>query len=239
MDNLPIFEGDTAEVDDMTSADPDRPVVPRFTVSDRLAMLSDPGSLQAESIRALRTNLVATHLHDRRRSLAICAPTLGSGCSFVAANLAVSVAQVGVKTLLIDGNLRSPSLSGYFVSDAAPPGLSEALADPSRPLGSLIQQVQPMLSVLFAGAVESRGQELIGGSRFKELIDLCLRDYDLTIVDTPPANQFADARRIASVLRYAVIIACRGRTYLRDVRAQVAELDSDGVKVIGTYLNDY
>ena len=235
MDNIPPFNSNTAEY----SPSADGISQPRFTVSERLVMITNPASLQAESIRALRANLVATHLHDRRRSLAACSPTGGSGCSFVAVNLAVAMAQVGVKTLLIDGNLCSPALGDYFVSDSSPPGLSEALADPSRPLGSVVQQVQPMLSVLFAGAADGQAQELIGGSRFKELIDLCLRDYDLTIVDTPPANQFADARRIASVLRYAAIVACRGRTYLKDVRAQVDELEGDGVKVIGTYLNDY
>ena len=71
------------------------------------------------------------------------------------------------------------------------------------------------------------------------MIGQCLRDFDLTIIDTPPSNLYADARRIASIMRYSLVVTCRGRSYLKDVRVLVDELVSDDAHVIGTYLNDY
>lgn len=210
-----------------------------FVIAQALQMLADQTSPAAESIRALRTNLIAKHLQDGRRALAICSPTTGSGCSFLAANLAAAMAQAGVNTLLVDGNLRAPAIADYIVPNIAAPGLSDLLIDPARPLDSVVQYVQPSLSVLYAGDPAGAAFEQLGGGRFKDLIGLCLRDYDLTIIDTPPSSAFADARRIASVVRYAMVVACRGRTYLRDVRTLVGELEADNAQAIGTYLNDY
>lgn len=209
-------------------------------VSADLHLLSEPAGLRAESIRVLRTHLAAQHLRDGRRSLAVCAPAADVGCSYVAANLAVGLAQTGVKTLLIDGNLRAPGLARLFGAGEAVPGLADCLADADLPLrDALHEEIVPGLSLLFAGRVGADAQELLGGAGFKALIDACVRDYDLTLIDTPPANAFADARRIASVMRYAMIVTQRDRTYVRDVRTLVDELRADRVRVVGTYLNDH
>lgn len=234
---LPLDERDDPLHD--SSEPPLAAPAPEFVIAPALRMLADQTSAVAESVRALRTNLIAKHLQDGRRALAICSPTVGSGCSFLAANLAAAMAQAGVNTLLIDGNLRAPAVADYVVPSIAVPGLAELLADPGLALGKVVQYVQPSLSVLYAGDATGAAVGLLGGSRFKDLIGLCLRDYDLTIVDTPPSSEFADARRIASVVRYAIVVACRGRTYLRDLRTLVGELEADQAQPIGTYLNDY
>ncbi len=83
---------------------------PAYALSPTLVVNSAPSGGSAEAIRALRTHLMAQHLQEGRRALAVCAASRGVGCSFVAANLALALSQIGVKTLLVDADLRAPKL---------------------------------------------------------------------------------------------------------------------------------
>jgi protein-tyrosine kinase len=211
-----------------------------FDLSSSLVTLSDPAGIESESIGALRSYLMAQHLRDGRRSLAICSPTPQAGCSFVTANLAVALAQAGMKTLLIDANLRHPALDDYFIPRSPGPGLVQLLSDDSVSFNDVITtDVIPDLSFIPAGGSASNAQELLAGPMFKRMVDTCLRDFDLTIVDTPPSTTAADARRIASVMRYALVVARKDNSYVDDLRKLVDELKADRVKVIGSFLNDY
>jgi Mrp family chromosome partitioning ATPase len=149
------------------------------------------------------------------------------------------MAQVGINTLLIDANLRGPSIQDFIVPSRPVIGLSECLENDTLPMSSAVQALQPSLSVLYAGHVDSSSHERIGGNVFKSIMSSCLRDYDLTILDTPPANRYADARRIASLARYALVVACCKRSYLKDIRTLLTEMESDRTTAVGTYLNDY
>lgn len=210
-----------------------------FILTERLLSATRANSIQAESFRALRSNLLSQHVSRGRRALAICSPVSEAGCSFVAANLAYVMAQAGVNTLLIDGNLREPGVHNFIASDQYGPGLGECLADDTLPLASAIRRVQPSLSVLYAGDAGIEAADRLGSSVFRSLIAQCLRDFDLTIVDTPPSSLSADARRIAAVTHYAMVVTRRDRTFVKDVRVLLDELAADGAEAIGTYLNDF
>jgi capsular exopolysaccharide synthesis family protein len=215
------------------------PRAPSFVLTEHLVTATRPGSIQAESFRALRSNLLSRHVSRRRRALAICSPGSEAGCSFVSANLAFAMAQAGVNTLLIDGNLRDPGIHQFISCEDHGPGLSECLADDTLPLASAIRRVQPSLSVLYAGNAGIESADRLGSSVFRDLIAQCLRDFDLTIVDTPPSSQSADARRIAAVTHYALVVTRRNRTFVKDVGVLLGELAADGAEAIGTYLNDF
>lgn len=210
-----------------------------FVLTDRLVVASNANSIWAESIRSLRSNVLAQHVKQGRRGLAICSPSAGSGSSYIAANLAMSMAQAGVNTLLVDADLRNPSLQDYIAQPFNRPGLNECIRDETLSLGSAIAVVSPNLSVLYAGECDAQSHDRLGSSQFRTMIGQCLRDFDLTIIDTPPANESADAKRIAAVLRHALVVVCRNRSYAKDVEVVLEELANDGVQVIGTYLNDY
>lgn len=210
-----------------------------FVLTENLVAATRPGSIQAESFRALRSNLLSQHINRGRRALAICSPTATAGCSFVAANLAYVMAQSGVNTLLIDGNLREPGAHNFISSETHGPGLGECLADDTLPLANVIKRVQPSLSVLYAGNAGIAAADRLGSSVFRSLIAQCLRDFDLTIVDTPPSSVSADARRIGAVTHYALVVARRNLTLVKDVATLLDELAADGAEPIGTYLNDY
>ena len=210
-----------------------------FVLNDRLVAAVRPDSMQAETFRSLRSTLTAQHLKSGRRVLAVCAPSIASGTSYVAANLAYTMAQAGVSTLLIDANLRAPAVQEYIAPTEPAEGLSDCLRDDARPLSSMIVKVQPNFSVLYAGNPDETVIDRLGSSIFQSLIGQCVRDYDLTIIDTPPANMSADARRVASIARYALIVTCRHRTYVKDVKVLLDELAADGAQAVGIFQNEY
>ncbi len=208
-----------------------------FAFSPALVTLSQPNGEQAEAIRAIRIHVMAQHLERGRRALAVCAPNRGVGCTFVAANLAFSLSQIGIKTVLIDGDLHTPGVSGLIRPSTARGGLAGCLASQAHLSDCIDYDIAPHLSVILAGQSVENSRELLAGERFQMLMDFCLREFDMTIVDTPPANSSSDARRISTVLGYSLIVAGSNRTYVNDVKTLADQLRSDHVKVLGTVLN--
>jgi capsular exopolysaccharide synthesis family protein len=209
-----------------------------FALSPSLIMQSASEGGAAEAIRALRTHLMAQHVHEGRRALAVCATSAGSGCTFIAANLALALAQIGIKTLLIDADLRNPSLDALFRFPRPLAGLAQCLADDGSFSEHIQTDVQPGLAVMFSGGRSSNPQELLAGDRFRSLMDFCLREFEVTIVDTPPANICSDARRVSTVTGYGLIVTKRNFTYVDDVKTLLAQLEADRSRVVGTVLNE-
>jgi capsular exopolysaccharide synthesis family protein len=210
-----------------------------FSLSDELIILSDPQGQGAEYIRALRTQVMAQHVELGRRALAVCeaAPLLGA--TFVAANLALSLAQAGVDTVLIDGNLRAPSVQHLIRPSRELPGLRNCLASPDTAVGDYVQEnIQPNFSVMFAGGPAPNAQELLARGAFERVVNTCMRDFTMTIIDTPPANSCADCRRIASVAGYSLIVSRRHKGLVEDVRTLAGQLRAAHSTIIGAVLND-
>ncbi len=211
---------------------------PTRTYSASLVVLSRPTEAAAEAVRALRTDIMAQHVHLGRRALAICGASQSVGCTFIATNLAVSLAQIGVKTLLIDGNMRSPGVDLLIKPAPGRLGLAQCLGSPETTFSACVDaDILPYLSVMYAAGPAGEAQELLAGERFKELMDFCLRDFDVTIVDTPPANSCADARRISTVVGYSLLVARRDKTFVNDLKILTSQLEAGHAKVVGTVLN--
>jgi capsular exopolysaccharide synthesis family protein len=202
-------------------------------------ILSQPQSPAAEAIRVLRTYLMAHHVHEGRRALAICAASSGVGCTFTAANLAVALSQIGVKTLLMDGNMRDPGVDRLIRPSNPSEGLRHCLASDDMNFHDAIEDdVLPNLSVMYSGGVAPDGQELLAGSVFKDLMEFCLRDYEATIVDTPAANTSSNVRRISTVVGYSLLVARSNQSLVGDVKTLAEQLRHDHAQVIGTVLNE-
>jgi protein-tyrosine kinase len=208
-----------------------------FGFASPLVTITRPTSPEAEAIRGLRTHIVTQHLNAGRRALAVCGASAGVGVSFVAANLAVALSQVGVNTLLVDANLREPGLERLIRPPGPPVGLAQKLAD-NTPYDEFVDaRVMPNLSVIYAGQATPNSLELVASERFHGLMDYCLRNFEATIVDTPPANRSHGAKQISSVVGYSLIVARKGKTFLKDVKTLTNQLTADGVKVIGSILS--
>jgi len=211
-----------------------------YSFSDDLITLSDPQGQGAEYIRALRTQVMAQHLEAGRRALAVCEAAPRLGATFVATNLALSLAQAGVDTLLIDGNLRAPSVHHLIRPSRELPGLRDCLsAAAAAAVGDYVQEnVLPNFSVMFSGGAAANAQELLARASFEQVINACMRDFTMTIIDTPPANSCADCRLIASVAGYSLIVSRRHKGLVEDVKTLAGQLRAAHSTVIGTVLND-
>jgi capsular exopolysaccharide synthesis family protein len=181
---------------------------------------------------------MARHVSEGHRALAVCAASRGSGCTFVATNLAAALSQIGVNTLLLDADLRSPGVGATLGLEWTKPDLRTALSTPIDFNDCIERNVAPGLSVLIPAGPAPNAQELLASARFKSLMDFCLREFDATIVDTPPANQYSDARRVSTVVGYSLIVAHRNISHVSDIKALAEHLQGDHAQVIGTVLNE-
>jgi capsular exopolysaccharide synthesis family protein len=208
-----------------------------FEATPSVVTIDEPSGVAAESIRALRTQLVTIHNRDRVAALAVCGPESDVGCTFVAVNLAVALSQIEMKTLLVDANMREPGVQEMILPPVQPAGLQQCLTGEVPPEDAIQHDVLPGLSVLYSGGVAPNPQELLAGGVFRELIERWSREYDLTVIDTPPANQSADGRFIASLVGTAVIVARQNHTSVSDLKTAITELEQSEATVIGTILN--
>ncbi|MET3528116.1 CpsD/CapB family tyrosine-protein kinase [Phenylobacterium koreense] len=202
-------------------------------------MISDPHGASAEAVRTLRTHVAAQHIEAGRRGLAVCAASAGVGATFTALNLAVALAQIGTKVIVIDADLRRPQFQDFVRGGENLLGLKQYLEGSGSDFSSYVQEdVIENLSVMFSGGAANEAQELLASERFNALVERSLRDYDFTIIDTPPANTCADARRISTVVGYSIIVAKRHQTFVNDIKALAKQLREDHAQVIGAVMNE-
>lgn len=210
-----------------------------YGLDPHLAQIFGADGGQTQPFRGLATELLVRHVDKGRRGLAVCGAASGAGVSMLAAGLALALAQVGVDTLIVDANLRQPSLEGLIIGgNSAKPGLLQYLQRQDVSLEDMTHdQVIPDLSLVYAGGQTAQPQELFDSERFRGLASACMRQHQLVIIDTPPFSRCAEARRIAAVTGYAVVVARNGASYARDVAALCSDLAIDGVEVVGSILN--
>jgi protein-tyrosine kinase len=208
-------------------------------LSAELVAAYHPFGKQTESIRALRSQLLLRWLGDEpaRRSVALVSAGRKEGRTRLAANLAVVFSLLGERTLLIDGDLRNPRVHALFSLDNAR-GLSSALADRGEPA---IHRIPALLSlyVLPAGPIAPNPQELLSRSNFVRLLDEQRERFDVVILDTPAADQSADAYLLAARAGAAVVLARRNTTRYSKLQQLADRLLSSRATLIGSVFNDF
>jgi protein-tyrosine kinase len=200
----------------------------------------DPFSDQAEAFRDIRSQLMMGVLspEEPRRALAIISPAKGEGKSFFAANMAIAFSQLGGRTLLVDGDMRSPRQHDLFgVSNQT--GLSSILSGRSE--ASAIHQVQdlPSLYVMPVGTIPPNPLELVQRPAFSLLMKELLSKFDHVVVDTPAAEHGADARVLAAKCGAALVIARRGTTAMKPLQALVNIVTKSPATLAGVMINEY
>ena len=207
--------------------------------SDEIVAAYRPFGKQAESVRALRSQLLLRWLGDEpeRRCVALVSAGRGEGRTRLAANLAVVFSQLGERTLLIDGDLRNPRVHALFnLSNTR--GLSSALADRGEPT---IHRIASLLSlnVLTSGPIPPNPQELLSRANFVRLLDEQRDKFDVVILDSPASDQSADAYLLASRAGAAVVLARRHKTMVPKLQQLADRLAAARATVIGAVFNDF
>jgi protein-tyrosine kinase len=218
------------------------PMAPRDGRGHRheLAMLARPFSRQAEAVRALRNRLGrdGTAGAEALRALAVVSADRGDGKTFLAANLAVALAQRGGRTVLVDADLRGPRQHEVF--DLEPgTGLAGMLSGRADPQAIRAVHGVGGLFVLPAGQVPPNPLELVERADFARLIALLKARFDHVIVDTPAARYGADPLAIADRCGAALLLARRHASALAAVQALAGTLAEGPVRVAGLVVNEF
>src|SRR5262249_1700666 len=142
-------------------------------------------SIAAEAYRGVRTALYFNSQGVGHQVIQVTSPNVSDGKSTLAANLAVSIAQSGKRTILIHGPVRKPKLQKSFTVPSET-GLASVIAATTDLDAAVQQSAVPNLSILPCGPRPANPAELLTSPRFKELLDLIRSRYEFVIVDTPP-----------------------------------------------------
>jgi succinoglycan biosynthesis transport protein ExoP len=190
-----------------------------------------------ESIRTLRNSILLGNLEQRYRSLLVTSASPAEGKTTTAANLAAAHAEQGHATLLIDGDLRRPSIHRSFKIPGVV-GLANVLRGELHWRAALLPvEGLPRLHVLAAGAPSRHSADLIGRG-LMELIEEAASAYDLVIVDAPPLLGFAEPLQMATAVDGVLVVARAGRTTRKAVATVLATLNRVRAKTIGLVLNE-
>jgi protein-tyrosine kinase len=203
-----------------------------------LVAARQPESDAVEHLRALRSQLMLRWFENdaRQAALAVVSPGAGEGRSYIAANLAVLFSQLGKRTLLVDADLRKPRQHRIFGLPGRI-GLSAVLAGRAGWEAVSEVKVLPHLWVLPAGALPPNPQELLARAGFAKLIAALRSNYEVILIDTPPASMCADAGTIAARAGAALMLACRDRSSVPRLAGLTEDLRQFGVTIVGAVLN--
>lgn len=212
----------------------------RRKASPELVALNQPFGVQAESFRAIRSQIMMRLFNEgqERRAIAVVSPESGDGKTFFAANLAVALAQLGGRTLLVDADLRHPRQHAVFgVGNQA--GLSGILS--GRAEAKVIQQVPgvPSLFVLPVGITPPNPLELVERPAFGLLMRELLAKFDHVVVDTPAACYGSDSAVIAARCGAALVVARKDQGRVTSLQDLVANLSETPAKLAGVVFNEF
>lgn len=205
-----------------------------------LVALNQPFGVQAEAFRAIRSQLMMRLFNEgqERCAIAVVSPESGDGKSFFSANLAVTLAQLGGRTLLVDADMRGPRQHQVFgISNNA--GLSGILS--GRAEAKVIQQV-PGVSSLFVlpvGITPPNPLELVERPAFGLLIRELLSKFDHVVVDTPAAQYGSDCAVIAARCGAALVVARQDKSRIDRLDALVSNLAETPATLAGVIFNEF
>ncbi|MBG6076052.1 chain length determinant protein tyrosine kinase EpsG [Polaromonas sp. CG_9.11] len=209
------------------------------SLSHELIAAYQPDSVAVEELRMLRSQLMLRWFNNGsdHKGLAVVSAGSGDGRSYIAANLAIVFSQLGERTLLIDADMRIPRQHILF-SLGKRAGLSDILV--GRAGSDAIVRIDALsnLSVLSAGAIPPNPQELLGRQSFSKLLLSLAEDFDVMIIDTPPASACADAHTVAVRTGAALVVARQNRSSVVQLGQFTHSLREFGVTLVGSVLND-
>ncbi|MCC8073261.1 MAG: CpsD/CapB family tyrosine-protein kinase [Clostridiales bacterium] len=208
-----------------------------FTKEDQRKILcSDSPFAVKEAYSSIRTNLLFTQQGEDCPIYVVTSPTANNGKSINSINLAVSFAQMGKRTLLIDADMRNPTIHRLF-SIPVKNGLSEILAGLTDNITVSKTDVED-LSILTAGKIPPNPAELLSSARMDKLLEFVKQHYDCVFIDTPPVNLVTDPTAFATKATGYIIIVKAGVTDTQNTKKAVTSLTNVGANVVGFVLND-
>ncbi|WP_168165446.1 polysaccharide biosynthesis tyrosine autokinase, partial [Brachybacterium sp. HMSC06H03] len=213
--------------------------IPSVHSSQNVALIAaqKPSSVQAEAYRELRTNLHFMLTADRMNTLLVTSSLSGEGKSSTAINLAQVLAQAGGRVLLVDADLRRPSLATEL-------GLERTVGLTTVLIGDveLDDVTQPLetagLDVLTSGPIPPNPSELLGSEAMRSLLEAASEAYDYVVVDTAPLLAVTDAVALSRFVDGSLVVAQSDRVKKQQLGEALAKMDSVDARVLGVVVNN-
>lgn len=190
-----------------------------------------------EAYKTLRTNFLFAMATAERKSVVFTSAEPHAGKSTTASNLAIVMAQSNFKVLLIDADMRRPSLNKLFRVSRAN-GLSKVLSDMQTVEEALFKQIAPNLDLLPAGPMPPNPQELLCSENMSKLLAKAEEEYDYIFIDSPPVNLLADALMLTKEVAGVMFVARGGQTTYEELRAAQESICNIGGNILGFVLTD-
>lgn len=219
------------------------PIIDRDPHNERfsreLVVGHEPFGPAAEAIRSIRSALVASPRSNHSQSFVVTGARKGVGSTFIAANLALSFAQMSLPTLLVETDLRAPRIGQMFGLERNGIGLSELLRHKHLNRTPTSIDVIPGLSVLTAGSVSPNPQELLCSGAFFDLVDEFSAQFGAVVYDTAPALEYADASVVGARIGNAILVARQHKSTFNDLATLSQKLKTVQCNVLGTIMNSF
>jgi len=193
--------------------------------------------IAAEAYRTLRTNLIFSQAVQRIKTLVVTSAAPGEGKTTTAANLAVVYAQQGMRVLLVDCDLRRPSVHGVFGIDKEP-GFTQVVMGLVDARTAVRKTAIENLFVLPSGTLPPNPAELLGGDQSRAALAALAESFDMLIVDTPPVLAAADSAILGRDADGVLMVLRVGKTERAAAQRARQQLAAVGARVVGAVLND-
>jgi polysaccharide biosynthesis transport protein len=213
-------------------------LIPRIKEDVFEALRTSPVSGISEAYRSLRTALQFSTSDGLPKSLVVTSPNPGEGKSTTSAALAINFAQLGMKVLLIDADLRNPS-AHHLLNREAESGLTNLLVGAAGAQEVLQATDVSNLMFMAAGPVPPNPAELLAGHNMTKLLTTASENFDIVIVDAPPVLGLADAPLLTSIATGTLLVLGAGETRRGVVKAALKRLHFARAQVIGVVLNKF
>ena len=214
--------------------------VPRSSVlGERSAtVISHPGSVEAEDFRRIRSNIsfLTPHQDDRGHLLVVSSAGPAEGKTTVSINLAATIAEEGKTVLLIDADLRHPSVAKYLDVEGNV-GLSHILSTQATPKDVIQPYWRANFHILPAGRRVANAGILLNSTIMEELVEQARRQYDYVLIDTAPMSVANDAAAFGRIADGIIVVVGRDTTDKRELRSIIETLGTAKVKILGFIFN--
>lgn len=204
-----------------------------------MVLLSQPGSETSEGFRRLRAALSWAPGRSGPKTVLFTSAKSGEGRSFCAMNHAASLAMQGMRTLLLDADMRRPGLSlQHLQSPDGRTGLSDYLNGTAEPAKACHPTTLPNLYLLSSGNMQGNAAELLSGTRFPALLDEAHRWFDCVVIDSPPVLSTSDALAIARYADRVCLVVKERASERRELRRAADLIRSSGGNLAGFVWNE-
>lgn len=204
----------------------------------KLITLSDPRSPAAEAYRTLRTNLYFSSLDQALETLVVTSAAPGDGKSTTLSNLAVTMAQGEKRTILVDADLRQPSLHTIFGASNGQGLTTMAMEDGALSEPPLLETSVDNLWLLPSGPLPPNPAEILGSRRMEEIIDALKVHADIVLFDAPPVIAVTDAAVLGTKVDGVLLVIRAGKTRREHASRAKEVLERVNVRIVGAVLNN-